>query len=92
MNGYFEGRHALSGIAEAEERIAFGMTPATFMELIRTEDFMVIRAWNAELPPDHPESVPSCLAITPDSSLAAKLWRQHTGDEATYHALTGRLP
>jgi hypothetical protein len=86
VSGYFEGRHALAGIAKAEERIAFGMTAATFMELIRADDCFVIREF------DFFDGNTYTLDAAYSAEHIAALWQRLTGDVATHHALTGRLP
>ncbi len=78
MSDYFEGRHALQGIAEAEERIAFAMTPATFTELVKADGCYVIREH------DFFDGNTYTLGAAYSASHTAACWLKLTGDYYTH--------
>ncbi len=82
MKSYHDDPHALSGIARAEERIAFAVTPATFMELVRVSGCMVIREH------DLFDGNIYVLGAAYSTAHIAGLWLELTGDEQTAYCLT----
>ncbi len=86
MKSYHDGPHALSGIARTEERIAFAVTPATFMELVRVSGCYVIREH------DFFDGNIYILGAAYSTAHIAGLWLRLTNDETTHHELiVGRL-
>ena len=94
---YFTDRHALSGISEAETRLAYAMTVTpcgpTFVELIKTDGCFVIRehdlagALRGEEPPP-----PAVLGAAYSAHHIAAMWERLAGDATTAYELErGRL-